>query len=321
LNEDGGKKKGGKKGIDILTILGLVAGLGLMVFGIAFTTPPEQPTPPNPEWYSNDEEYQEALETYEKADAAYEGKQRQFDDLGGFRISNITDSFVDVPSLAITVGGCFAALMVAFPLSDFAKFPKWAGICFMPSKYDPQDYIAQIVEFAKEARIKGLLSLEDKLAEANDEFLKSSLMLVVDSVEPEKVHNLLQAELDKMDERHGVGRSFMEQGGAFAPGFGMIGTLIGLVNMLKDMSDPNSIGPAMATALLTTLYGSMLANLLFSPMANKLSVRHNEEYLCRELIVEGVEAIQAGENPKFIEEKLNLLVIQKKKGKKAGGGE
>lgn len=323
MNEEGGKKKkkGGKKGIDIMTILGLVIGLGLMVFGIAYTTPPEMPVEPIEEFYTP-ADYQDAMDSYNEAVEKYDYEVNKFDALGGFRISNLTDSFIDIPSIAITVGGAFAALMIAFPMSSVLKLPKWLAICFMPSKYDPSDYIDQIVDFAKEARIKGLLSLEDKLAEANDEFLRSSLMLVVDSVEPEKVHDLLEAELDKMDERHGEGKSFMEQGGAFAPGFGMIGTLIGLVNMLKDMSDPNSIGPAMATALLTTLYGSMLANMIFSPMANKLSVRHNEEYLCKELIAVGVEAIQAGENPKFIEEKLNLLVVtKKKKGKKAKGGD
>lgn len=318
MNEDGGKKKkGGKKGIDIMTILGLVVGLGLMVFGIAFTTPPSEPVEPREDFYTP-ADFEEAMKGYNESLEKYEVELVKFEELGGFRVSNLTSSFIDVPSIAITVGGAFAALMIAFPLSTIAKLPKWFAICFMPSKYEPSDYIDQIVDFAKEARIKGLLSLEDKLATANDEFLRSSLMLVVDSVEPEKVHDLLEAELDKLDERHGEGKSFMEQGGAFAPGFGMIGTLIGLVNMLKDMSDPNSIGPAMATALLTTLYGSMLANLVFSPMGNKLAVRHSEEYLCKELISVGVEAIQAGENPKFIEEKLNLLVAQKKKKGKKG---
>ena len=322
MKDEGKKKKGGKKSLDIMTILGLVIGLGLMVFGIAFTAPPAPPVEPIEAHYTA-EDFEKAMEAFDKADAKYEVEQVKFKDLGGFRINNLTDSFIDIPSVAITVGGAFAALLIAFPMSSVLKFPKWVAICFMPNKYDPADYIDQIVDFAKEARIKGLLSLEDKLAEANDEFLRSSLMLVVDSVEPEKVQDLLEAELDKLDERHNEGKSFMEQGGAFAPGFGMIGTLIGLVNMLKDMSDPSSIGPAMATALLTTLYGSMMANLLFSPMGNKLAVRHGEEYLCKELIAVGVEAIQAGENPKFIEEKLNLLVAQKKKkkGKKGKGDE
>ncbi|NLW78177.1 MAG: motility protein A [Ruminococcaceae bacterium] len=316
MNEDGGKKKkggGGGKGFDILTVLGLVLGIGLMVFGIIFTQAPAEPVEGS---YNTTEEWQEAHDEWENT------KYPKWEEAGGLIQMGNLPNFIDIPSLAITVGGTFAALMVAYPMSIFAKFPTYIMICIMPNKYDPQDYIDQIVDFAKEARVKGLLSLEDKLASTKDAFLKSSLMLVVDSVEPEKVHNLLQAELDKLDERHGIGRTFMESGGAFAPGFGMIGTLIGLINMLKQMSDPSSIGPAMATALLTTLYGSFLANLIFSPMAAKLSVRHNEEYLCRELICEGVEAIQAGENPKFIEEKLNLLVAQKKKkGKKGKGGD
>jgi chemotaxis protein MotA len=322
LNEEGSKKKkGAKSGIDIMTIFGLLAGLGLMVFGIAFTTPPAEPIDPSGEpdtWYESPEAKAEAVTAYKEAMVKYNAELEKYGDgPGAFNIDNMS-SFIDVPSIAITVGGAFAALFIAFPLSTVVKLPKWMGICFLPKKYNPQDYIEEIIDFAKEARIKGLLSLEDKLATANDPFLKSSLMLVVDSVEPEKVRNLLQAELDKLDDRHGEGKNFMDMGGAFAPGFGMIGTLIGLINMLKDMSDPNAIGPAMATALITTLYGSMLANLFFSPMANKLQARHNEEYLCLELVCEGVEAIQAGENPKFIEEKLNMLVAQKgKKGKKA----
>ncbi len=315
MNEEGAKKKkkkGGKTSFDILTLLGLVLGLGLMVFGISFVSAPAEPIEPDPT-YMTPEAYDEAMTVYNEAMATYEVEMEKYAAEGAFHLNNLTDSFIDIPSVAITVGGTFAALMVAYPLSVFSKLPKWLKIAFMPNKYDPSHYIEQIVEFAKEARIKGLLSLEDKVSEADDPFLQSSLMLVVDSVEPEKVHNLLQAELDKLDERHGQARSFMDSGGAFAPGFGMIGTLIGLINMLKQMDDPSSIGPAMATALLTTLYGSMLANLLFSPLSTKLGLRHDEEYLCRELICEGVEAIQAGENPKFIEEKLNLLVVQKKK--------
>ncbi len=309
MNEEaaGGKKKkkGGKSGIDILSILGLIVAIGLIYFGIVFEA---APSAAKFEGGADSQEYKDAVVAYEEAGGAFHPERLQ--------------GFVDMPSVAITIGGCFAALMVAYPLSVWAKLGKWMKIVFLPSKYDPNDYIAQIVDFAKEARIKGLLSLEDKLSEANDPFLKSSLMLVVDSVEPEKVHNLLEAELDKMDERHGLGRAFMDSGGAFAPGFGMIGTLIGLINMLGSMDDPSSIGPAMAVALLTTLYGSMLANLVFSPFSTKLGIRHNEEYLCRELICEGVEAIQAGENPKFIEEKLNMLILQKKKkGKKKGGAE
>lgn len=232
--------------------------------------------------------------------------------------------FIDYPSIAITVGGTIASLMIAHSISSFKKIPKHLKIVFKPTVYDPFNYIDQIVEFAKEARTKGLLSLEDKLNETEDAFLKHSLMLVVDSVEPEKVKTLLETELDYMDDRHAQDRSFYEKGGSFGPAFGMIGTLVGLILMLQDMSDPSAIGGAMAVALLTTLYGSMIANMFFIPIANKLKIRHEEEYLCKMIICEGVQAIQAGENPKFLAEKLTLLLpatMSGSKDKGDGGGE
>ena len=281
---------GGSTSFDFVSVIGWVLAVALIVFGIVFNSPPD-PTAEN---------YEELRQNYKMLDFAV-----------------IVDQFVDYPSVAITIGGTFAALMIAFPGRSFGKIGKHLKIMVQPTKYDTQTYITQISEFAKEARMKGLLSLEDKLNESKDPFLKSSLMLVVDSVEPEKVHNLLQAELEHLDDRHAQDRAFYDKGAGFAPSFGMIGTLIGLVRMLANMQDAAAIGPAMAVALLTTLYGSLIANLLFSPVSNKLQVRHDEEYLCKVLICEGVEAIQAGENPKFIEEKLQMLVIQNKKEKRA----
>lgn len=226
-------------------------------------------------------------------------------------------NFFNVPSIAITIGGTFAALMVSFPLKTFAQIPKHLKIVLFPKKYDPRKYITELVEFAKEARVNGLLALEDKLNNTKDEFLKNSLMLVVDSVDPEKVKTLLETELDYLDDRHAQAREFYEKGAAFGPAMGMLGTLIGLVNMLQKMSDPDALGPQMAVALITTFYGSLLANVLFTPVANKLKVRHEEEYLCKMIISEGVQAIQAGENPRFIEEKL-VQLLPRGKGPKPG---
>lgn len=294
--EKASRGKGGKSSsFDFLTVIGLISAMLLILFGIVFVAPPKE----------GDSNYDAAMETYKLT--------------GPFAMSR-AGGFVNYPSLAITTGGTIAALMISFPVSTFKRIPRHLKIAFLPTIYDSQSYIAQIVEFAKEARSKGLLSLEDKLQGASDPFLRSSLMLVVDSVEPEKVHALLDAELDHLEDRHSQSCAFYEKGAAYAPGFGMIGTLIGLVNMLADMSDAAAIGPAMATALLTTLYGSMMGNIFFNPIANKLRVRHEEEYLCKILICEGVEAIQAGENPRFIEEKLQMLVLQEKKGKKAKKG-
>lgn len=217
-------------------------------------------------------------------------------------------NFFDPTSIAIVIGGTFAALMIAFPGKYFLKMPKHLKIVIFPTKYNPMSYIDQLVEFAKEARINGLLALEDKLNDTEDTFLKNSLMLVVDSVDPEKVKALLETELDYLDERHAQDRAFYDKASGFAPAFGMIGTLIGLVNLLGGLDDPNNIGPAMAVALITTFYGTVLSNLVFSPISNKLKVRHDEEYLCKMIISEGVQAIQAGDNPKFIEEKLVQLL-------------
>ena len=231
-----------------------------------------------------------------------------FDSGQGKMIMDNLENFWDPASFAVVVGGVAAALMVSFPIKCFARIPKHLKIILFPTKYNPLEYIAQIVELAKEARVNGLLSLESKLEETKDTFLKNSMMLVVDAVEPEKVKRLLETELDYLDERHAQDRAFYDKAAAYAPAFGMIGTLMGLVNLLKQLNDPDKIAPAMALALVTTFYGTILANLIFTPISNKLRVRHEEEYLCKLIIAEGVESIQAGDNPRFVEEKLTQLV-------------
>jgi chemotaxis protein MotA len=213
------------------------------------------------------------------------------------------------------VGGTIAALMVSFPGDQIAKVPKHLRIIFSPTQYNPGEYIRQLVEFAKKARISGLLALEEDLQSIENAFLKSSMLMVVDSVDPEKVKQQLETRMDHLDERHAQERALYIKGSAYAPAFGMIGTLIGLINLLKDLQDIDSVGPNMAVALITTFYGTILANLIFTPIANKLQVRHEEEYLCNMIICEGVQAIQAGENPKFIQERLlNLLPQYKQVG-------
>lgn len=231
-----------------------------------------------------------------------------FDSGTGNLLMENLKNFWDAPSVAVVLGGVAAALMVSFPIKCFIRVPKHLKIVLFPTKYNPLDYIAQIVELAKEARINGLLSLESKLEDTKDPFLKSSMMLVVDAVEPEKVKRLLETELDYLDERHAQDRAFYDKAAAYSPAFGMIGTLMGLVNLLKELNDPDKIAPAMALALVTTFYGTILANLIFTPISNKLRVRHEEEYLCKMIIAEGVESIQAGDNPRFVEEKLTQLI-------------
>ncbi len=218
-------------------------------------------------------------------------------------------NFWDPSSVAVVLGGVITALMVSFPISIFGKIPRHLKIIFAPKKYNPQKYIDEVVELAEEARSNGLLSLEAKLEETKDEFLKNGMMLVVDAVDAEKVRSILEKELEYLDDRQA---------------FGMVGTLMGLINMLKQLSDPDAIAPAMALALVTTFYGSILSNGIFLPISNKLKIRHEEEYLCKMIVMEGIQGIQAGDAPRFLREKLEQLIpgyIVKKGSKGKGGGE
>lgn len=242
----------------------------------------------------------------------YFGITTSFTDLSAIK------GFIDYPSMAITFGGTICSTLIAFPVSFFKKIPAQLKITLQKNKYDPQKYIAIIVDLAKEARRRGLLSLEEKANQLEDPFLKSSILLIVDAISPEKVKEMLDSELNNLEDRHAAGWGFYEKSSTFAPAFGMIGTLIGLINMLAnlDMSSDKgttALAQGMSTALVTTFYGSMMANMLLVPIGNKLHMRHNEEMLCKEIVVQGVIAIQAGENPKHIEERLNAFLSQSKR--------
>jgi len=233
-------------------------------------------------------------------------------------------NFWDPSSVAVVLGGVITALMVSFPISIFGKIPRHLKIIFAPKKYNPQKYIDEVVELAEEARSNGLLSLEAKLEETKDEFLKNGMMLVVDAVDAEKVRSILEKELEYLDDRHARDRAFYDMAAGYGPAFGMVGTLMGLINMLKQLSDPDAIAPAMALALVTTFYGSILSNGIFLPISNKLKIRHEEEYLCKMIVMEGIQGIQAGDAPRFLREKLEQLIpgyIVKKGSKGKGGGE
>lgn len=233
-------------------------------------------------------------------------------------------TFIDYPSMAITIGGTIATLMFSFPAKALKKILPHLKIVFFPRKYNPNEQITRIVELAKAARSKGLLALEDELSENDDDYLRNGIMMIVDAIDPEKVKSLLEEELDFLDERHGQDRAFYDKGATFAPAFGMIGTLIGLILMLKKMDDAAQLSGGMSKALITTFYGSMMCNVIFIPISAKLKVRHEEEYLCKLIICEGVQAIQAGENPRFIAEKLYRLLpasVAKKNASSKGDDE
>ena len=216
--------------------------------------------------------------------------------------------FINVPSIMITVRGCVAATLINFPLQKVMGVLGVVKKAFMHKVVEPQEEIVRMVEYAKIARREGLLALEDKLQDLNDPFLSKGIQLVIDGTTPEALREILRIEVDFLADRHGLGKSILESMGASAPAFGMIGTLIGLVQMLRHMSDPSSIGVGMSTALLTTFYGAFMANLVFLPLAGKVGARSNEEVLVKELMIEGIISIQSGDNPRLVEEKLKSFV-------------
>lgn len=214
--------------------------------------------------------------------------------------------FLSLSSFCIVIGGTFGALMISYPFETIKQIPKHLKIVFSKDNYNPMEYIAQISDLAKTARKNGLLTLEDKAAEIEDKFLADSVMLIVDAIDADRVKKIFDSQLDYVQQRHDYAISFYDRAAALAPAFGMIGTVIGLIKMLGelDASDPSALGAGMSVALITTLYGSLMANLLFTPISNKLQVMHEHEMLCMELVIEGILSIQAGENPKHIEDKL-----------------
>jgi chemotaxis protein MotA len=210
--------------------------------------------------------------------------------------------FVDIPSVLIVIVGSIFVVMSKFGLGQFLSAGKIAGKAFMFKLPDSSDMIDEIVGLADEARKGGLLALEGK--EVSSDFLQGGIQLLVDGHDPEVVRTLLMKDKDKTVERHELGAKIFSSLGDVGPAMGMIGTLVGLVAMLGNMDDPKSIGPAMAVALLTTLYGAMMANMIAIPISDKLSLRRNEEDLSKSLIIDALLAIQGGQNPRVIDSML-----------------
>jgi chemotaxis protein MotA len=220
-------------------------------------------------------------------------------------------AFVNAPSLLIVVGGTLLVALMKFTLGQFLGVGKIMGKSFMFKSISPETIISETVELADAARKGGLLSLEDKTV--SSDFMQRGIQLLVDGHDPEVVKALLNKEMKLSAERHESGIDIFKAMGDVAPAMGMIGTLVGLVQMLSNMSDPKSIGPAMAVALLTTLYGAMIATMVALPIADKLTVRNNEEALNQSLVIDGLLAIQAGQNPRVIEQMLRNYLPEKKR--------
>lgn len=228
-------------------------------------------------------------------------------DSGSFDFSKL-QNFFDIPSLIITIGGTFMCVLASNPLKDFISGLKSVLLILKVPNVDEAAVIRQIIDLSNIARKEGLLALEESANSLEDEFMKKGILLIVDGTDPELVRNILETELVNIDSRHKKTIGFWKNVGAMGPAWGMIGTLIGLINMLKNLSDPDTIGPNMSVALVTTLYGSMLANWLASPVATKLSTNNDIEIMMKEVMIEGLLSIQAGENPRVIEEKLKSFL-------------
>lgn len=227
--------------------------------------------------------------------------------LYGMKPQNIP-AFINIPSVLITVGGTFATLFVAFPLGRLLNVAGVLKNAFIVRQLTPAETIKQLVSFAEQARREGILALEARAQEIDDDFLKKGIQLAVDGTEPDLIKDILSTEISFIEDRHMEGVKIFEMAGSLAPAFGMIGTLIGLVLMLGSMSDVDSIGPNMAVALITTLYGSVLANTFCIPISEKLRGYSTKEILVKQLMLEGIMSLQSGDNPRIVEQKLTAFI-------------
>ena len=212
--------------------------------------------------------------------------------------------FVDVPSVILVGGGTIAVTLVSFRVNDLRGLLKVMARAVFFRIPSAGEEIERIIAYANLARKEGLLALEARLQDVEDRFFSKGVQLVIDGFSAETVRDIMDLELAWQHQRHAMGKRMLDTMATMAPAFGMIGTLVGLVQMLNNMSDPSTIGAGMATALLTTFYGAVLANVIFTPLASKLDVRAKEEALLRELMIEGLVSIQSGEKPQLIKEKL-----------------
>lgn len=225
--------------------------------------------------------------------------------------------FVDWPSVLITIGGSLAALFISYPVQELKNIPRVLKKLVVSQPEDKEGLLETIAELSRTARSQGLLVLDSRLADLDNEFLVEGLKLVVDGMDADNIREILETKVDNMEERHSKGQGIFLKWGELAPAFGMIGTLIGLINMLGSLTDPSTIGSGMAVALLTTFYGSMLANLVFIPIAQNLKSQSEAEMIFCEMIIEGIISIQAGQNPRVIEQKLQSYLPEKTEKEKA----
>ncbi|RLB83797.1 MAG: motility protein A [Deltaproteobacteria bacterium] len=216
--------------------------------------------------------------------------------------------FINVPSLMIVIGGTMGATMINYPLKEVLSVFQIVRNAFFKKGMSGKDIIKQFIDFSTKARREGILSLESDIKKVDEDFIKKGIQLSIDGLEPQAIREILETEIMFIQDRHRKGAEIFTTMGTFSPALGMVGTLIGLVQMLQTLSDPNSIGPAMAVALLTTFYGSIMANIVCLPIAGKLRTRSSEELMLKDMIIEGVICLSNGENPRIVEQKLVVFL-------------
>lgn len=216
--------------------------------------------------------------------------------------------FVNYPSLMIVVGGTMGATLLAYPLNEVLSVFKVAKNAFFHKTQSIQKLVPLMTELAKKARQEGILSFESQVKTIEDKFLASGLQMAIDGMESTSIDEILTTEIQFLEERHRLGAEIFTTMGTFAPAIGMLGTIIGLVQMLMQMEDPSQIGAPMAVALLTTFYGTLMANLMFLPVAQKLKTRSKNEVLIKQMVLEGVISIQSGDNHRIVEQKLKAFI-------------
>lgn len=232
--------------------------------------------------------------------------------LGVIAGGGVMSAYIDYPSMAIVVGGALAALLVNYPVGHVLRLARVVKNCFVHESRDPAALIRDLVRYAEIARRDGILALENMTREIDDPFIVRGIQMAVDGIDPELIEQVLRGEVENLAQRHSQGKGLLDALGKYAPAFGMIGTLLGLVVMLRSMGGEGggieAVGKGMAVALITTLYGAILANLIFLPMADKLAHYSREELQLKEIVIRGVISIQSGDNPRVVEQKLRTFL-------------
>lgn len=221
--------------------------------------------------------------------------------------------FVNIPSVILVIGASSCVVVYSVPMRYIMDIFRVTRKALFPAGQSIEKLIEDLVSYAEIARRDGILSLENATKDIDDKFIVNGIQMAVDGTDPELIEQIMTTELDNLVERHEVGKTLFDLIGKYAPAFGMIGTLIGLVVMLANMDDPSKIGPGMAVALLTTLYGAMIANAFALPLSDRLSRRSSEEILLKTIVIKGVMAIQSGDNPRIVEQKLRTFLPPNKR--------